>query len=283
MSFERPKYFFKYVSAGLAKIILVNKSLRWSSPLLFDDPYDVTRQMAINISPSSMQKNVIGYLQRLVIENKEIPNGLNHQALTLLSLFKLAHKNNSLTEIVEDLYKTTCEQNLNSSSFDELKQIWENWLPELRILCLSASNDIPLMWDKYAANSTGVVLEFECSEYFSTPWLIAQPVRYENKPSLLDHEGWGKLLTLSQERATKYLFEESCYTKTTDWEYQQEWRVVSFKRDHETLKYADYGFSPQTLSAVYFGSEISHEDKREIELLLKYDLAHVKTYSGQKI
>src|SRR3989338_3586114 len=257
MADKQPRLFYKYVSADLAKIILVNKTLRWSSPLLFDDPYDVSRQMAVNISPSEMQKWAVGYLQKLAIENKQIPYKMNPQALTLFGLFKLVHKDNRLTEIVDDLYKTTCIENLNSPAFSELKQIWEKWLPELRILCLSGSNDIPSMWSKYADNFSGVVLEFECSEYFSTPWLIAKPVNYENKPSLLNAEGWGKLLTLSQEQATKFLFEESCYTKPTNWEYQQEWRIVSFKRDHETLKYADYGFSPQTLSAIYFGPRIN--------------------------
>jgi len=273
------KSFYKYVPAEVAKSILLNKTLRWSSPLLFDDRYDVTRELAADIKHSEIQLHVIDNLQQLVKHNK-LPEGLNSRALIMFRLFKMAHINNALDEIVDELRRSN-DIETHSPALSELKEIWQQWLPTYRILCLSASNNIPLMWSKYADNHKGVVLEFACLKEFDAPWLIAKPVLYEDRPSLLNGEGWGRLLTLEQDEAVKYLFNESCYTKTTDWAYQEEWRVVSFKRAYENTQDSYYRFYPQTLSAIYFGSEAVSVDKQNILSLLKYDLSHVNVYSGQ--
>src|SRR5580692_1932007 len=44
-------HFFKYTSASVAKIIFTNRTLRWSSPILFNDPFDVHRELGPNVSP----------------------------------------------------------------------------------------------------------------------------------------------------------------------------------------------------------------------------------------
>ncbi len=35
-----PTHFFKYYTASVAKIVLATGRVRWSSPLLFNDPFD---------------------------------------------------------------------------------------------------------------------------------------------------------------------------------------------------------------------------------------------------
>jgi hypothetical protein len=36
--------FFKYVTANTARTILENGTLRWSSPAMFNDPFDIRRE-----------------------------------------------------------------------------------------------------------------------------------------------------------------------------------------------------------------------------------------------
>ena len=43
--------FFKYSSASTARLVLENKTLRWSSPSLFNDPFDVPRELSFGITP----------------------------------------------------------------------------------------------------------------------------------------------------------------------------------------------------------------------------------------
>ena len=43
------RYFYKYVSAKTAKIIISTRKLRWSSPVLFNDPFDVTQELRLKV------------------------------------------------------------------------------------------------------------------------------------------------------------------------------------------------------------------------------------------
>ena len=46
--------FFKYTSAETARQVLANRTLRWSSPLLFNDPFDVPRELLFGITPEEL-------------------------------------------------------------------------------------------------------------------------------------------------------------------------------------------------------------------------------------
>jgi hypothetical protein len=40
MNYNDRRHFFKYTTAETAKLIISSRKLRWSSPLLFNDPFD---------------------------------------------------------------------------------------------------------------------------------------------------------------------------------------------------------------------------------------------------
>lgn len=270
--------FYKYVSSEVAKIILVNKTLRWSSPLLFDDPFDVTRVLAANIKPSEIQECLIDRLIDLVQNNAELPSELNPKLRFIIETVRKSGRNDVKEEIINSFHDSKNELITESPALDELREMWKNMAPTFRILCFSARNNIMSMWDRYADKYKGVVLEFACLKELDSSWLIAEPVQY--RPSFLDKVGWGRLLTLNQEEITKYIFHESCHTKTPDWSYQEEWRIVSFNSAGENGEYSDYKFNPKELSSVYLGPEICAQDREIILSLLKYELSHVNVYFG---
>lgn len=270
--------FYKYVSSEVAKIILVNKTLRWSSPLLFDDPFDVTRVLAADIKPSEIQECLIDRLIDLIQNNVELPSELKPQLRFIIETVRKSGRNDVKEEIINSFHDSKNEPITESPALDELREMWKNMAPTFRILCFSARNDIASMWDRYANKYRGVVLEFSCLKELDSSWFMAEPVQY--RPSFLDKAGWGGLSTLNQKAATEYIFNESCYTKTPDWSYQEEWRVISFEKTRENGKYSDYKFNPKELSAVYLGPEISAKDREIILALLNYELSHVNVYFG---
>ena len=276
------KSFYKYVSAEVGRIILMTKALRWSSPVLFDDPYDVTRELARGISPSEIQKCTIDEIERMVKANEKISSDFNDSTKLLWAMFKMAHEKNMLDETLAELRNSANELTPNGSSLIELRDMWQKLMPTFRILCLSARHDIELMWKIYADEHRGVVLEFNCLKDFDPPWRIAEPVLYEDRPSLLSNTGWGKLLTLNQDNGTRFIFNESCHTKTTTWAYQEEWRIVSFTRPDETGYFSDYKFYPQNLSGIYLGTKISTDNRDKILSLLKNEFSHVNLHYGQE-
>jgi hypothetical protein len=60
------KYFYKYTTARAAKTILVNKTVRCSSPLLFNDPCDVQRKLALGCDERELGAAVAKEVSRLV-------------------------------------------------------------------------------------------------------------------------------------------------------------------------------------------------------------------------
>lgn len=274
--------FFKYVSADIAKIVLTNQTLRWSSPILFNDPFDVVRELAEGITPSEIQECMIDRIIDIIENKEEFPFGL----LPKLRLVLEPLRQSNGVHLKETVIKASAEHKIKliqeSIGLNELKKMWKDTIPDFRILCLSARNDSASMWNHYADKYRGAVLEIVCRDDFHSPWLIAEPVQYPTgRPSLLDKTGWGKILVLEQQHAVRHIIHESSYTKTVDWAYEQEWRVVSFKRRGEHGEYSDYKFHPLELGAIYLGPEISQEDKDDIGSLLTHDLAHVNLFAGR--
>jgi hypothetical protein len=262
-------HFFKYTSASVAKIIFTNRTLRWSSPILFNDPFDVHRELGPNVSPTSVLSAGAPFYLRRVAETLGIKLTPN-----VLSAF-LGEMNTSIPNPPEAF-----------SGFEEamskVKQFWRETVCKLRILCLSEDSDIVSMWAHYASNHHGVVLRFDCSDFKDSPLLLAKPVRYSAElPSFATAEGWAKGLRQSVTSDDQInLFEQYCYLKTADWETEREWRVVTVAREHETGYYSDWRFAPLTLSEVIFGHQIDQQDRRDILAMLSHDFGHVRAFDA---
>ncbi len=46
--------FYKCMTARVAKVVLTTRRLRWSSPLLFNDPFDVTQELRLNFDEQGL-------------------------------------------------------------------------------------------------------------------------------------------------------------------------------------------------------------------------------------
>ena len=171
-------------------------------------------------------------------------------------------------------------------NYDNAKKKWAKFIPEFRILCLSEVCDNLLMWSLYSDSHKGAVIELQCINELDSAWLVAQPVTYQDSPPILaTKQEWIKHITEQNPlNVHQWEFYEPCtITKTKDWEYQKEWRIISFSRPGESGHYSDYGFSPREVRSVYLGCEISDEDANDIISLLQNDFDHVRIYRAKKI
>jgi hypothetical protein len=125
------------------------------------------------------------------------------------------------------------------------------------VLCLTETPSNILMWAHYANCHTGVVLQFASLE--SSSWAAARPVAYREKmPLLFDHDELLKFLT-GRTAIDKERFRlESVLTKSTDWRYEREWRVVWYGK--EEIDYEDTKFDPTELTGIYLGCRTSRSD-----------------------
>ena len=168
-------------------------------------------------------------------------------------------------------------------SLQELKRVWSDMVSKMRVLCLSEVKDLTVMWAHYAAQATGVVMQFEAVDGLDSCLLVARPVTYDDSPPVITRpQEWARLMIRSpywQNEAVSYL-DDYEHTKTTEWQTEREWRISSMKRRGETGLYSDYDFKERELVAVYYGWKCHVDDRAAIDSLLSHGFDHVRTFNA---
>ncbi len=273
--------FYKYMSAETAEVVLKNNTLRWSSPELFNDPFDVPRELAHSLNSSEIMEAIVSYHLKLY---RNPPNDLTniHPKLQfLINTVRQSDTESLIKEIEKELRKYIAEEHFESKTLDQFREQWINLIPEMRILCLCESHKKTSMWYHYANEYTGAVIEFLCPENIDAPWRIAKPIEYTDENHIVSTpEGWAQLLSMRHENALDRLFETSVYTKSEDWSYEHEWRVASFKRQHEYGSYSDYPFDRESIGNLYLGPLINDTAKNKLISASK-EYEHMNVYESK--
>lgn len=155
-----------------------------------------------------------------------------------------------LNDPFEGIYINETDQ----KDYDEL-------IKHMEICCYSKENDNLLMWAHYADSHRGICLEYEVDEniynrsFFEVCYSKKQPIL---KKIRKDKNG---MLKISYASEAKILL-----TKSVDWEYEKEIRVLSFALFNEkgTLRK-----EPGRLSGVYFGLNSSDRLIDDVDTILK--------------
>ena len=98
------------------------------------------------------------------------------------------------------------------SKFDDLRT-------QMGITCLSETDDSLLMWAHYANNHSGICVEYELLEFNSQLHFSPVPIVYTDERVCIH-----TLETLTNDILG--LFIESLTTKSPEWSYEKEWRII---------------------------------------------------------
>lgn len=245
------RFFYKYVSSHVAKIILATRKLRWSSPLLFNDPFDVTQELRLNFDEAELHATVGKEMANLLescdpsyAPSRPLPKMLAAMMASLRDQPDLRHC--IMADIGHDPGPMTAGQ---FEAFAELKQVWREIVPQLRVLCFSEVNDVTAMWLHYADKYAGAVLQFEAIDQLDSVFLAARPIVYQDgPPAISSKENWARCLWEIGPFTFQNLVTEYQYVKTTDWSYEREWRIATL--GFGTGLFEDYDFKPRELAGV---------------------------------
>ena len=259
--------FFKYMSADTARIVLTNQSLRWSSPILFNDPFDVPRELSFGVTPDQLVQASGRRMASLLNDPPEDTTRFAPQLRLIIDAVRRGISAELKAELLAGIEEVVGSQHPSGKSMDDMRDLWRAWLPDHRILCLTESPAHTAMWHHYADKYRGAVLEFRCVDELDSAWVAAKPVTYPaSKPAIYTADGWAEIMTLQHEAAIRSILHAATYTKSADWSYESEWRIASFKRPTDTGHFSDYRFDQHELGAVYFGPMISPEDRRSLRI-----------------
>jgi Protein of unknown function (DUF2971) len=273
--------FFKYMSVSTAAIVLENCTLRWSSPLLFNDPFDVPRELSFGISLEDIVRASSDRMAKLIEHPPADTSNLQPQIRLIVDTVKRGISADLKTQLLAGLTDSAETHRPTGQSIEELREMWRSWLPQFRILCLTESPAHAAMWYHYADQYRGVALELRCDDELDSAWLGAKPVTYPApKPAVYTADGWAELLTTVGGLAIESLLDVATYTKAPDWSYENEWRITSFMKAPETGLFTDYRFNPRELAGVYLGPKITPEDRQAIlDLAARFPAASIHDVS----
>jgi hypothetical protein len=271
-------HFYKYMTMKTAQTVLLGRKLRWSSPLIFKDPFDYARKLRFGFTTEQFVDALAAELKRMVIQDIK-PMGNMEPAINIL-LEKLKASTDQQVAF-EKIMKTLSVQNLEDLlSFKGMETAWEVYLPFMRILCLSETNESDSMWTHYADDYSGVVMQFGNLDETNSPMLAAKKVIYSDDAPVI-----GTLELFVKQFCGQVIYDYDKIfglleiIKKKHWEYEQEWRIISNDKQN-TGKYTDIDFNPRTLMKIYLGYKANPANRDTIVSLCRFGLEHVEVYDA---
>lgn len=222
--------FYKYATPEAAIAILTNKTVRYSSPLTYNDPFDVQTGLHLEFDLDQLHGKLINFIEKFASD---------HEAPTM-------DKNNpwgELALIARRKYAThgfdkQLWHDMTASIFNEImlpiiqetrlqyQQYWHNTLPTMRVFCVSEERDNLLMWAHYSRDHTGVVFEFLSLPEEDNVLSIAQQVKYvSSPPPFFTEQEWIDNFFITGEFDDGSLHRRYVLHKFEAWGYEKEWRV----------------------------------------------------------
>jgi hypothetical protein len=179
------EHFYKYMPASTARLVLRTGKLRWSSPLLFNDPFDVPRTLAAGVTSDDIARSVADCMDSYLEHPPEDLTDFDPMLQQLLTLAKNGLPEELRSEMRNETQKIRDNPEAHAAPLEDLRRHWARQVPTMRILCLTEGPAHVAMWYHYADQYRGAVLGFRCTEEVDSCFRIAEPIRYlDQKPDV---------------------------------------------------------------------------------------------------
>ncbi|WP_228090410.1 DUF2971 domain-containing protein, partial [Vibrio parahaemolyticus] len=238
-----PNKIYKYEPMSVQSLInLKSQALYFNSPKNFNDPFDCEVPLKLRFPYDPEAQLIKTHYEAELRDRLEIQK-YNQLYKTTLNDFKVSLKN---------MASELCEKRVKGLFNDK------------GVSCFSETNDNLLMWSHYASSAKGFCLEFRTD---IEPFEKVRKVNYVANPQQVDYVA----MMLG---GGDYFLDSFLCTKSSHWSYEKEWRLFH----HEINKV--YHYPSDSLTAVYFGSEIDREFLEIICLIIQGQNPNVKFYQG---
>ncbi|MHB1186639.1 DUF2971 domain-containing protein [Thiobacillus sp.] len=281
---ERP--FYKYASPTAALAILRSKKVRYSSPLSFNDPFDVQSGLHFDFDMDTLHDRVLERIYQLA-SAPEAPLVDDKDAWGQVVL--VARKYYPTHGFDRERW-----EKLTGPSFNQLvqaikktqREYQEHWrevlLPGIRVFCVSEEKDNLLMWAHYAKDHKGCVFEFWSLPEEDNPLSVARRVNYVDAPLPFYSEGeWLDDLVGIKKLDSHGLYRRYAYAKSKHWSYEREWRVWYPLAD-TSGEYDEMPIRSSELRAIYIGCKASREFIEDIVPILRRSFPEARVYQATK-
>jgi hypothetical protein len=264
-----PGSLFKYMSADLAKIVLDKRTLRWSAPERFNDPFEFKSPFELGFEWEDLETPFFDEFSRVVTQNPRPALADPAENIAVLGVMAARYVcKGMIAPAVVAKYRPGYPKMLESwkEGAEKDRQAWDEMKRRYRVLCFSAVPDNILMWSHYAQDHQGAVLGFQPKLELDTPLLAARSVFYSREvPNGGSLAQFVKYVTGQwPEPSHEGAFDKATFTKSLSWAYENEWRILDKEPAAGPTPYSDRAFEPRELVTIYFGCRASDSSKVDI-------------------
>jgi hypothetical protein len=167
----------------------------------------------------------------------------------------------------EDLLFFVKEKQQEGWLFDEenkeqTKQfIQDEWIGKCGIFSLTTENDNPLMWERYADDYSGICIGFDKYVLQDNVHVIESPVHYEDS------------LNRGLFDSPEELYMKMLSTKSTDWEDENEYRILKLNAASKTFTIPLGG-----IVEIIFGYKMSRDEKDKLIQIISTNIPDCRMY-----
>jgi hypothetical protein len=235
MEYPKTNCLYKYYSYTTNSLsVLINKKVWFSKPASFNDPFDLGIDFINYISSNNFD---------YMIEVHKDQPGISEE------------KQKELNKI-QKLEKFDPDPFTRNQSWGVVIKKSREDRKNFGVFCMSELNDNVLMWSHYADCHKGFCVEFmRIPQNILGNIEITRPVKYKHEfpsPNPFSDEG------------RKKSFDDLFFTKSIDWAYEKEWRLINEEGDIALQL-------PGEISAIIFGLQMPTQNKETIKNILSDD------------
>ena len=263
---ERPVNLFKYLSLETARIVLASSRLRWSTPPLLNDPFDLGFDLHLDVDSGRVKAMALDLLWRDYLDDTRPPPSPGFAQwktaalLTGLRLDRASFDAEIGPEIERRIRHPEALRRMNGDLRASLGRV--------KLLCLTERPDSILMWAHYGQQHFGAVLRFTLIGE-NNAFREARPVVYlAEMPRLADEEGLARMIA-GRAEDPKVVTARQIYTKADVWAYEKEWRIqFGYGRDPDA-PFEDLRFGEEQLTGLILGCRMPEADRTALTALAR--------------
>jgi hypothetical protein len=268
--------------------ILNSQSLRWSSPNLFNDPFELNHNSEPDFTPKDLINGMIKEAISMLFGPTE-PTGKSNRLIAAISRWRGEDRfasEDEAAEVLKQLLTQVAQQ--QQVSIDKFLSAWALFARNSRICCFCEKPANLYAWQRFADNHKGIALRFSCGDDTALP--NPQKVSYSTAPPLVTSlKEQIRVCYGRQDPPATEEFLSKLLNKNKNDNVEKEWRCIETENAEqsadadEQLWYTNKKFSAPELKAVYLGLTTSFHDKETVIKLVKQKYQKTKVFQAEAL
>lgn len=277
--------FYKYASPETALAVLRRCTVRYSSPLKFNDPFDQQVGLHFDFDLSNFPDKLIDRYEFLA-KNPQVKLVDPEDSVgKFIAFIRGKYPEHGFPRQMFDVYiKPLLSDAVNAMAQTraDFERHWLDSLGATRTFCVSEEKDNLLMWAHYAKDHKGAVLEFWSLPDEDNALSVARKVEYsKDPPAFFTQDEFLDDFCGIRRLDTTELTRRSIHTKSDHWRYEKEWRVY-FPFSEKPGLYEDVNLRASEFKAVYFGCRADPDFINRARTLLSQHYPAVRQFIASK-